>query len=185
MDKLNCTKHDDFVELKYKGLYVVGVTGRGNLPLGLLEKTCVFPGLEFAKVEVKEEGDFLAAFSLGTPLDITVVQGRKEHDTSIVAYSLTSKEKEAKRIVDLFVDRGKVERVRPPANFVSQLTFETKMISVRTYDMVETIVRITGFPIEKVFGEAYYSNFLAGHMGVSQKEAINRAWKKFENWAAY
>ncbi|GEM_PF-6733741 len=185
MDELICTEHDDFVEWRYKGLYVMSVTGRGNLPLSLLEKTCIFPGLEFAKVEVKEERDFLAAFSLGTPLDITVAQGRKEHDTSIVAYSLTSKEKEVRRIVDLFVDRGKVERVRPPANFVSKLTLETETLSVRTYDMVETIVKITGFPIEKVFGEVYYYNFLVGHRGVSQKEAVDLAWKKFENWASY
>ena len=179
MSQLKTSKHDDFVEWRFKGLYVMGVMGKCDIPLDKWSQICNTHQLEFAPVKEERYRDFLAAFSVQTPLDITIAQySRGSEETSIVVYGC--EENISREIVGGIIRNSGLIASIPSSAFVSQLSMEIRNVNIGTYLQLEEVARLTQRPIERVFGQAHYANFLNLYKGLPDEEAFRLAEIKFK-----
>lgn len=162
--------------IAYRRLRVLGTIGR--LDMALEDARELYKSSwELAPVQKSPERDFLAAFCLEPPIDITLA--RYPADASIVTYSL---DETASRmaIAGIVRDTGFVP-YPPFDSFAEILRRETEDVETQTYAMCERAAGLLQADFEKVFAAIRYGNFLFQyHRGLfSHDESSRKAMEQF------
>src|SRR5438309_483127 len=126
--------NEALIERKYDNLVILGVEGR--LTRGLesiqslyLDKSQEF---EFAPVKKERDRDFLAAFYINPPVDLTIAQ-YPSTEASIVTFSL-SKEK-SKELIEDVVKKSDFLPVKPDLSFIELLENEMLNLQGSSYEL--------------------------------------------------
>ncbi|MEM7813475.1 MAG: hypothetical protein QW548_01070 [Candidatus Aenigmatarchaeota archaeon] len=164
------------IALEYGKLCALGACGRLQMPLDDVEGLYADGQLEFAPVKPEHGKDFLAAFHLYPPVDITAVR-MADGKASIAAYSLDKPK--SLLLVEGFVEKTGFELRKPSPDFTKALLDELKALELADYAHGGCVARSMAQGIERAFGACRYANFLHRYKGVALDEAMRRGAEKY------
>ena len=169
---------DRHVSYHHNDLTLVCV--RGNIGKPLRTKPQVikraFPDSEVSSVQ-KQYGlirDFLAVFMDNPVRDITLDQ--RAYDCAIVGFSL-----DRRTLMDTMGGMTKAINLHPiEPDYANKRSWEMDFeVEVIAYDLYGYASKLKGIPIESLFGASRYAYFLLNYIGVSEREAMETASKRF------